>query len=117
MHDLNDAYYGNTVIQHPYRDITWTQIMHFYNLPYYVYNYATSYAAASRIHQLISTGTAQQREAALQKYLNLLKSGGNNYPVEQLKLAGVDMTSTEPTLAVVQRLNDLLDQLEKELKS
>ncbi len=117
MHDLNDTYYGNTVIQHPYRDITWAQIMHFYQLPYYVYNYATSYAAASRIHQLITTGTPQQREEALQKYLNLLKSGGNNYPVEQLKLAGVDMTSTEPTLAVVKRLNDLLDQLGKELKS
>ncbi len=117
MHDLNDKYYGNTVIQHPYRDLTWAQVMHFYQLPYYVYNYATSYAAASRIHQLITTGTKQQREEALQKYLNLLKSGGNNYPVEQLKLAGVDMTSTEPTLAVVKRLNDLVDQLEKELRS
>ncbi|HLN52458.1 MAG TPA: oligoendopeptidase F [Lentimicrobium sp.] len=115
FHELNDAYYGPTVIQHPDRDLVWAQVMHFYIYPYYVYNYATSYAAASRIHQLISTGTPQQREEALQKYLNLLKSGGNNYPVEQLKLAGVDMTSMEPTLAVVKRLNDLLDQLEKEL--
>jgi oligoendopeptidase F len=115
MHDLNSAYYGNTVLEHPYRDITWAQIMHFYNLPYYVYNYATSYAAAARIHQLITTGEPAEREKALQNYLTLLKSGGNDYPVEQLKKAGVDMTSTEPTLAVVNRLNTLIDRLEKEL--
>ncbi len=115
MHNLNSTYYGNTVIEHPYRDITWAQIMHFYNLPYYVYNYATSYAAAARIHQLITTGTPAEREKAMNNYLTLLKSGGNDYPVEQLKKAGVDMTSTEPTLAVVNRLNSLIDRLEKEL--
>lgn len=117
MKELNDTYYGNTVMQHPYRDITWTQIMHFYNLPYYVYNYATSYAASARIHELITTGTPKERETALQNYITLLKSGGNDYPVEQLKKAGVDMTSTGPTLAVVKRLNELIDKLETELKS
>lgn len=116
MHDLNKTYYGNTVIDHPFRDNVWTQIMHFYNLPYYVYNYATSYAAAARIHELVTKGSSADREKALQAYLNLLKSGGNNYPVEQLKIAGVDMTAEEPTLAVVKRLNELIDQLEKELQ-
>jgi oligoendopeptidase F len=115
MRELNDRYYGETILPHPYRDITWTQIMHFYNLPYYVYNYATSYAAASRIHQLLTTGTNEQKAEALNNYITLLKSGGNDYPVEQLKRAGVDMTSTEPTLAVVSRLNELIDQLEREL--
>ncbi len=117
MHDLNDKYYGNTVQPHPYRALTWAQVMHFYNLPYYVYNYATSFAAASRIHELISIGSESQKKEALEKYLILLKSGGNDYPVEQLKKAGVDMTTMEPTLAVVKRLNDLVDLLEKELKS
>lgn len=116
MHDLNTAYYGNTVIDHPFRDNVWTQIMHFYNLPYYVYNYATSYAAAARIHELVTKGSPAEREKALQAYLKLLKSGGNNYPVEQLRIAGVDMTTSEPTLAVVKRLNELIDQLEKELQ-
>lgn len=115
FHDLNTKYYGNTVKDHPYRDIMWAQVMHFYNLNYYVYQYATSFAAASHIHKLITTGSKEQRADALQKYLTLLKSGGNDYPVEQLRKAGVDMTTTEPTLAVVQRLNSLIDQLEKEL--
>jgi oligoendopeptidase F len=115
FHELNTKYYGNTVIDHPYRDLTWSTVMHFYNLNYYVYQYATSYAAAAQIHKLITTGPQEQREQALQKYLTLLKSGGNDFPVEQLRKAGVDMTTTEPTLAVVQRLNDLIDQLEKEI--
>lgn len=115
--ELNKTYYGETVSAHPYRNLVWAQVMHFYELQYYVYQYATSYAAASRIHQLISTGTPQQRELALKNYLNLLKSGGNDYPVEQLRKAGVDMNMPEPTLAVVKRLNDLIDLLEKELLS
>lgn len=117
MRDLNTKYYGNTVADNPYRENVWVQIMHFYNLPYYVYNYATSYAAAARIHQMISKGTKQEKEKALNAYLTLLKSGGSDYPVELLKKAGVDMTTTEPTLAVVSRLNQLIDQLEKELNS
>ncbi|MGE5383744.1 MAG: oligoendopeptidase F [Omnitrophica WOR_2 bacterium] len=117
MRDLNTAYYGNTVQENMYRDNVWTQIMHFYQLPYYVYNYATSYAAASRIHSLITTGTPQEREKALQNYLTLLKSGGNDYPIELLKKAGVDMTTNEPTIAVVKRLDELVSLLEKELKS
>lgn len=115
MNELNTAYYGNTVIDNPYRDNVWAQVMHFYQLPYYVYNYATSYAAAARIHEMITTGSKQEKEAALQAYISMLKSGGNDYPVEQLKKAGVDMTTTEPTTAVVKRLNDLIDRLEKEL--
>lgn len=117
MHKLNTDYYGNTVIEHPYRDNVWSQIMHFYNLPYYVYNYATSYAAAARIHQLITTGSKESRENALRNYITLLKSGGNDYPVEQLKKAGVDMTTTDPTLSVIKRMDDLISQLEKELNS
>lgn len=117
MRDLNNNYYGDIVEQHPYRELTWAQVMQFYNLPYYVYNYATSFAAASRIHELISKGSESERKDALDNYLTLLKSGGNDYPVEQLKKAGVDMTTTEPTLAVVKRLNELIDLLERELKA
>ncbi|HLO92076.1 MAG TPA: oligoendopeptidase F [Lentimicrobium sp.] len=117
MHDLNTAYYGNTVTDNPYRDNVWAQVMHFYQLPYYVYNYATSYAAAARIHQMITNGSKEEKEKALKAYITLLKSGGNDYPVELLKKAGVDMTTTEPTTAVVNRLNELIDKLEKELQS
>lgn len=117
MGDLNDAYNGNELAPNDLRNSSWAMIMHFYEIPYYVYQYATSYAAAAQIHRSITTGTEQEREAALERYLTLLKSGGNDYPVEQLKKAGVDMTSPEPTMAVVSRLDQLVDQLEAELKS
>jgi len=117
MGELNDAYYGSGLAPNAFRENAWTQIMHFYEMPYYVYQYATSYAAAARIHSLLKTGTPQERKTALNNYLTLLKSGGNDYPVEQLKKAGVDMTGTEPTLAVVKRMDELVNQLEAELKA
>ena len=52
----------------------------------------------------------------LKLHMNLLKSGGNDYPVNQVKKAGVDLTTKEPFMAVVNRLNELLDELELALK-
>ncbi|MFH1121496.1 MAG: oligoendopeptidase F [Bacteroidota bacterium] len=117
MGELNDSYNGSELATNELRNNSWAQIMHFYDRPYYVYQYATSYAAAVQIHKMITTGSDMERKEALERYLTLLKSGGNNYPVEQLKAAGVDMTSPEPILAVVQRLDQLVGQLEDELKA
>ena len=52
----------------------------------------------------------------IEKHIGLLKSGGNDYPVNQVKKAGVDLTTKEPFMAVVNRLNVLLDELELALK-
>jgi oligoendopeptidase F len=114
---ISKSYYGNVVADNPYRDIIWAQVMHFYQMKYYVYQYATSYAAAAHLEQKITSGTAKEKEEALQKYLTLLKSGGNDHPIELLKKAGVDMTNPEVIKSVVTRLNHLLDQLETELKA
>ena len=56
-----------------------------------------------------------ERGALVEKYLNLLKSGGNDYPMEQLKLAGVDLTQPETMNAVIEEFARLVDQLEVEL--
>lgn len=114
---IGKAYYGDVVGENPFRNIFWAQVMHFYQLKYYVYQYATSYAAASYLVQKITTGTEAGKKEALQKYLTLLKSGGNDHPIEQLKKAGVDMTNPEVIQAVVARLDYLVDQLETELKA
>ena len=114
---ISKSYYGDVVADNPYRDLVWAQVMHFYQMKYYVYQYATSYAAAAHLEQKITSGTAKEKEEALQKYLTLLKSGGNDHPIEQLKKAGVDMTNPEVIKSVVTRLNRLLDQLEAELKA
>lgn len=115
--NISKSYYGNVVADNPYRDQVWAQVMHFYQMKYYVYQYATSYAAAAHLEQKITNGTAKEKEDALQKYLTLLKSGGNDHPIELLKKAGVDMTNPEVIKSVVTRLNNLLDQLETELKA
>ena len=117
MNHLNSDYYGDAVADHPYRDVTWSMVMHFYQLKYYVYQYATSYAAASHLFSHITTAPRKERQKALDRYHELLKAGGSDYPVNLLYTAGVDMTRPETLQAVVNRLDDLVSQLEKELKA
>ncbi len=108
------SFYGDTVEYDEWKPKTWARVPHFFNSPYYVYQYATSFAASAQIYQALKTGTAEERQAALERYLTLLKSGGNDYPVAQLKKAGVDLTQKAPIQAVVDQMNALVDQLEKE---
>jgi oligoendopeptidase F len=58
----------------------------------------------------------QQDPANIEKHIGLLKAGGDDFPVNQVKKAGVDLTSKDAFMAVVNRLNDLLDELEVALK-
>lgn len=97
-----DEYYGST----------WTRISHFYNSPFYVYQYATCYASSAQIYQTITTGSDDERLTAVNRYLNLLKSGGNDHPMEQLKKAGVDLSKADAFEAVIKNLDGLVTQLE-----
>lgn len=99
----------------PYR-ATWTRIGHFYRTPFYVYQYATCYASSAKLFAAIRNGSEQERREATERYLDLLKSGGNDYPMEQLKKAGVDLSDPSAFQAVVDNLDGLVDQLEKELE-
>ena len=76
----------------PLTGITWARIPHFFNSPYYVYQYATCFASAARLAQR-DHGDGQSASDARERYLTLLRSGGNDYPMEQLKKAGVDLAS------------------------
>ena len=112
--DLYNSYYGDSVVLDDLYKILWARIPHFYNVPYYVYQYATCFASSAQIYNKMNTGSEKERQAATDAYLTLLKSGGNNYPMEQLKKAGVDLTQPEPVNAIVQQLNKLVGLLEKE---
>ena len=107
---MND-YYGDAVDMSPLTGITWARIPHFFNSPYYVYQYATCFASAARLAREIMHGD----EDARQRYLALLKSGGNDYPMEQLKKAGVDLAQPDTVRAVIEQLDDLVTRLEREL--
>ena len=117
MNKLFNEYFGDTLVVDELQKIIWARIPHFYNSPYYVYQYATSFAASSRLYEKVTNEkySSEERETARAKYLELLKSGGNNYPIEQLKLAGVNLEEKENFEAVAEEMNKLIDLLEKEL--
>jgi oligoendopeptidase F len=88
--------------------ITWAQFGHMY-MNFYVYQYATGISGA---HALVD-GILSGKPDAVEKYLEFLKLGGSMYPLEALKLAGVDLTSPEPVETAFEVLAGLVDRLEK----
>ncbi|PRR82802.1 oligoendopeptidase F [Clostridium vincentii] len=107
-HDLNKTYFGDDMVIDEEIDIEWSRIPHFYS-DFYVYQYATGYAAASAFANSILKGN----EESVEKYIAFLKMGGSKYPIDILKIAGVDMTTSKPLEATINRFNELLDMLEK----
>jgi oligoendopeptidase F len=105
-------YYGDAVDIDPLAAVTWARIPHFYNTPYYVYQYATCFASAARIAREIMEGPEKGRAAARQRYLDLLAAGGSDYPMELLKRAGVDLGKPETVRAVIEQLDELVTRLE-----
>ena len=107
-HELNANYFGPDMVVDEDIDMEWARIPHFYS-DFYVYQYATGYAAASAFANAILEG----KENAVEKYKGFLKAGGSKYPIDILKDAGVDMTTSEPLEATIHRFNELLDMLEE----
>jgi oligoendopeptidase F len=87
--------------------VEWAYIPHFYN-PFYVYQYATSIAASSLFAQRVEA----KEPGALERYLDMLKAGGSNYPYELVKAAGVDLATPAPYQALVARMNSIMDEIE-----
>ena len=110
---LND-YYGDSVSIDDLYKFTWTRIPHFFNTPYYVYKYATCFASSAKLYREMTTGPDASRKAATDRYLTLLKSGGNDYPMTQLQKAGVDLTKRETVQAVINQMDQLVTQMEAE---
>ena len=107
-------YYGEAIAADELYRYTWARIPHFYNTPYYVYQYATCFASSAQLYKAMNTGTAAERAAVTERYLNLLKSGGSDYPMALLKKAGVDLTQRATVQAVVDQMDELVSQLEAE---
>lgn len=109
-HDLNEKYFGKSMVVDKGIDMEWSRIPHFYR-DFYVYQYVTGFAAANSFSQIILNGT----EEDVEKYKGFLKAGGSDYPINILKNAGVDMTTPKPLEDTIRRFDELLDMLEKEL--
>ena len=107
-------YYGDAVTIDDLYKYTWSRIPHFYNSPYYVYQYATCFASSAKLFKDMTTGSTESRAAATGRYLELLRSGGNDHPMKQLQKAGVDLSKRETVQAMVDQMEELVAQMEAE---
>jgi oligoendopeptidase F len=115
MGNMFDAYYGDSVEKDDFINYVWARISHYFVYPFYVYQYATCFASSSKLFTDYKSAPDNEKNKVIEKYLNLLKSGGNDYPMEQLKKAGVDLTKPETIKAVIDRMDNLVDILEQEV--
>jgi oligoendopeptidase F len=106
--DLYQKYYGPDLAVDANAEYEWSRIPHFYR-SFYVYQYATSYAAATALSKKILTEGAPE----VDRYLSFLKSGSSDYPIEVLKKAGVDMRTPEPIETTIARFDEVLNEMEK----
>jgi oligoendopeptidase F len=107
-YDLNKKYFGEEIVIDKEIGLEWSRIPHFY-YNYYVYQYATGYsAAASLSKQILDEG-----ESAVTRYLEFLKAGSSDYPIEVLKKAGVDMTTSKPIEDALAVFENILTEMEE----
>lgn len=109
--ELLKKYNGSAYTVDDYAKYGWSRIPHFY-MNFYVYKYATSMSAANELVNNIVT----KKPGAVEKYLEFLAAGGSDKPVEILKKAGVDMTSSAPVDNILTYFNKLVDEWEVLLK-
>jgi len=112
MIDLYKEFYDMDITKEEVKQFVWAYISHLFYSPFYVYQYSTSFAASLKIYEDVKNNVP----GAFDKYIGLLSSGGSDFPVKQLIEAGVDLTKEDAFYAVVNRLEDLVNQLEVVLK-
>ena len=101
-------YFGPEMEFESNSDMEGLRIPHFYNA-FYVYKYATGISAALALAKRVTTGGQSEKE----DYFKFLKSGGSRYPIESLKVAGVDMESTKPVQDALDVFKNIVDELDK----
>lgn len=109
--DILKKYYGSDkgvcVIKDLY-SLEWASVPHFY-YNFYVYQYATSFTASAALAEKV----LNHEKGAKEKYMKFLSSGGSDYPIELLKSAGVDMTTSDPFDKAIASMNQIMDEIEK----
>ncbi len=107
---LLELYFGSEVVFEDTSDLEGLRIPHFYRA-FYVYKYATGISASMALAERVCSGGDKERE----DYFKFLKSGGSRYPIDSLRIAGVDMASPEPVQAACNNFAKIVDELEKVL--
>ena len=107
-HKLLESYFAEDFVLDPELDLECLRIPHFYHA-FYVYKYATGISAAVALSQRVLSGDRGSVDA----YLNFLRSGGSKFPLETLRVAGVDMTTPEPIESTLRLFERRLVELEQ----
>lgn len=107
-YDLNKKYFGSNIVVDELISYEWERIPHFY-YNFYVYKYATGLSAACYIVESI----INNKENALENYLSFLKTGGSDYPIEELKIAHVDMNDKKVVESAIKMFNETIDEFNK----
>lgn len=105
--NIYQKYWGPDMRVPEEEEYTWARIPHFY-YNFYVYQYATGFAASEVLAKKVKT----EGEPAVKKYINFLKAGSSDYPINILEAAGVNMNTMEPVSAVSQRMHEVLNEME-----
>ena len=111
--DITDKYYGNDqgiCKVDDYISMEWAYIPHFYR-SFYVFQYSTSFTASISLAEKVMSGD----QNALKNYMKFLSAGGSDYPIQLLKNAGVDMTTSDPFEKTTASMNKVMDEIEKML--
>ena len=106
--EVYQKYWGPEMIIDDEETYTWARVPHFY-YNFYVYQYATGFAASESLASKVKV----EGKSAVDKYLDFLKAGSSDYPINILNKAGVNMNSQEPILAVTNKMTQILDEIEK----
>ena len=110
MKRLYKQYYGIDISREKVKQYVWAYIPHLFYTPFYVYQYATGFSSAVAIaNRIYETGDASD-------YLAFLKTGGSDYPLEELKIAGVDLTKPDTVKNAMKVFAECLDEFEQLLK-
>ncbi|MFA6620486.1 MAG: oligoendopeptidase F [Bacilli bacterium] len=112
MTKLYETYYGIDIREEKLKPFVWAYIPHLFYTPFYVYQYATSFTASMLLYENVKA----KKPHAFERYVGLLKSGGSTFPIDEVLSAGVDLTSKAPFMAVVERMQMLVDELKKTLE-
>lgn len=104
-YELNKKYFGENVVIDDAIRYEWERIPHFY-YNFYVYKYAIGLSCACYIVDNILS----EKKDALSNYKKFLKSGGSDYPVNELKLSGIDVTSSEVVTSAIKMFDNLIEQ-------
>ena len=105
---LNQEYFGNDMTIDREIELEWARIPHFYT-PFYVYQYATGFSAAIALSKKIF----EEGESAVEAYKSFLKGGSSKYPLDLLRMAGVDMRQKKPVEDALDIFRKYLDEMER----